>query len=138
VHVHVQTDPEYDNNGLRLEGDKGWLFVNRERIEGSAVESMSQHRLCWLLRRLEPGAGWKANVLVHHLRQFCACVRWGEQPVADVASMHRSATACHLANISLRLGRKLRWDAARERAVDDTEANAMLSRPQRAPYGLTG
>jgi hypothetical protein len=34
----------------------------------------------------------------------------------------------------MRLGRKLRWDPLRERFRDDDEANAMLSRPQRAPY----
>ena len=35
----------------------------------------------------------------------------------------------------LKLGRKLRWDPAKEAFLDDTEANATRSRPQRAPYG---
>ena len=35
----------------------------------------------------------------------------------------------------MKLGRKLRWDPAKETFLDDTEANAMRSRPQRAPYG---
>ena len=43
-------------------------------------------------------------------------------------------TACHLSNISLRLGRKLVWDAEKEEVVDDREANAMLVRPYRAPW----
>jgi hypothetical protein len=41
---------------------------------------------------------------------------------------------CHLANLSLRLGRKLRWDADRQEVVDDREASALLVRPYRAPW----
>ena len=35
----------------------------------------------------------------------------------------------------MKLGRPLTWDPERERFVDDDEANAMLTRPERAPYG---
>jgi hypothetical protein len=35
----------------------------------------------------------------------------------------------------MRLGRKLQWDPAAERFVGDQEANALLSRTERAPYG---
>lgn len=49
-------------------------------------------------------------------------------------SGHRVATACHLANLSLRLGRSVRWDAAREAVVGDPEADALLERPYRAPW----
>jgi len=40
-------------------------------------------------------------------------------------------------HISMRLGRKLRWNPAEERFVDDDAANRMLSRAMRAPWGLT-
>ena len=49
---------------------------------------------------------------------------------------HRSATVCHLGNIALRTGRKLTWDPAKEQIVGDSEANAMLTRPYRAPWKL--
>ena len=35
----------------------------------------------------------------------------------------------------MKLGRKLEWDPEKEMFVNDPEANSMLSRPQRAPYG---
>jgi hypothetical protein len=35
----------------------------------------------------------------------------------------------------MKLARPLTWDPAAERFVNDPEANAMLSRPERAPYG---
>ena len=44
------------------------------------------------------------------------------------------ATACHLANIALRVGRRIRWDAEKEEIVGDPEAARMLVRPYRAPW----
>ena len=35
----------------------------------------------------------------------------------------------------MKLGRKLEWDWKNERFVADGEANAMLERSERAPYG---
>jgi len=34
----------------------------------------------------------------------------------------------------LRTARQLNWDAEKEKMVDDSEANAMLKRPYRAPW----
>jgi hypothetical protein len=56
--------------------------------------------------------------------------------VSDVFTHHRVLTTCHLANISLRLGRKLNWDAENEKITGDDEANAWLARPQRAGYEI--
>jgi hypothetical protein len=35
----------------------------------------------------------------------------------------------------MKLGRKLNWDPDKEKFINDAEADSMLSRPQRAPYG---
>jgi hypothetical protein len=35
----------------------------------------------------------------------------------------------------MKLNRELKWDPQAERYINDEEANAMLSHPQRAPYG---
>jgi hypothetical protein len=43
---------------------------------------------------------------------------------------------CHLAGISGRLGRSLKWDDAAEQIVGDDQANAMLSRPVRQGYEI--
>jgi predicted dehydrogenase len=136
VRVQVRSHPDFDENGLLFEGDQGSLFVNRERLTGAAVEELSGRPLPPDAFRLQAGPSSRANQQTHHLRHFYACVRWREEPVADVVSMHRSATACHLANISMRLGRKLTWDAAREQVVGDDGANAMLRRDRRSPYLL--
>jgi predicted dehydrogenase len=69
-----------------------------------------------------------------HVRNFLDCVKSREQPVSDLESGHRVATACHLANLSLRLGRMIRWDADKEEIVNDPEAAKMLVRPYRSPW----
>lgn len=74
------------------------------------------------------------DLLRSHARNFIDCVKSREQPVSSLEEEHQVATACHLANISLRLGRKVRWDAEREEIVGDAEASAMLVRPYRKPW----
>ncbi len=69
-----------------------------------------------------------------HARDFLDCIRTRKDPLSDVVSGHQVATACHLANISLKTGRKVIWDAEREQIVGDREANAMLWRPYRRPW----
>jgi predicted dehydrogenase len=69
-----------------------------------------------------------------HVRNFLDCIKSRKEPVSDLESGHRVATACHLTNLSLRLGRRLRWDADREAIVGDPEAAKLLVRPYRAPW----
>jgi predicted dehydrogenase len=69
-----------------------------------------------------------------HARNFLDCVKSRQQPISDLESAHRVSTVCHLANMALRTGRKLRWDAAKEEISADAEASQMLVRPYRAPW----
>jgi predicted dehydrogenase len=71
-----------------------------------------------------------------HIQNWFDCIKSGERPVADVESAHRAATICHIINITRKLGRRLHWDPEKERFDNDDEANRLLSRPQRKPYGL--
>ena len=69
-----------------------------------------------------------------HVRNFLDCIKSRQTPIADVEDGHRVATSCHLANISLRTGRKLRWDPEKEDIIGDREASAYLERPYRKPW----
>ena len=80
------------------------------------------------------GPGSEQEQLNAHVRNFLDCIKSRQRPIADVEDGHRTAVACHLANISLRLGRKMRWDAETEEIIGDAEASAMLERPYRAPW----
>jgi predicted dehydrogenase len=69
-----------------------------------------------------------------HVRNFLDCLKARRTPISDLESGHRVATACHLANLSLRLGRMIHWDSGRENLIGDSEAAEMLVRPYRAPW----
>ncbi len=69
-----------------------------------------------------------------HARHFLDCVKSRRRPVADVEDGHEVSLSCHLANLSMKLGRKLAWDPKKEEVVNDREANALLERPYRKPW----
>jgi len=69
-----------------------------------------------------------------HATNFLECVRSRATPVSDLASADRTAVACHLGNLSLKLRRSLRWDAATRTTLKDTDAASHLTRPYRAPW----
>ena len=129
----VVMDIRHDlENGVKFEGSSGAIFVTRDRIDldGGAVNALYKNPVPEsLLKELRKG-----KTVDGHMANFFECIRDRSVPVSDVWSHHRALTTCHLANIALRLGRqKLTWDPAREEIIGDSEANALLSRPQRAP-----
>jgi predicted dehydrogenase len=83
---------------------------------------------------LEDKSGNSLDQFRRHVRNFLDCVRSRQTPISDLVSGHRVSTACHLANLSLRLGRSLAWDAKAEAVAGDEEAAMLLERPYRAPW----
>jgi predicted dehydrogenase len=79
-------------------------------------------------------SGSSAEQYRNHARDFLDGIKSRKTPISDVASGHRVAVACHLANLSLRLGRSLRWDAKAETIPGDAEAKSHLVRPYRRPW----
>jgi predicted dehydrogenase len=76
-----------------------------------------------------------------HVQNFLACVRSRAKCTSDIETGHTSTVVCHLGNISLKVGRKIYWNAKFERVVDskgrsDDEANAYLEREYRRGYEL--
>jgi hypothetical protein len=70
----------------------------------------------------------------HHLDWLMA-IRNKTEPVAPVEPGHRSCSACLLAHAAMKLDRPLQWDPRAEKFLKDPEADGLLWRPQRAPYG---
>jgi hypothetical protein len=83
---------------------------------------------------MEDTSGDMVAQYLEHALNFLDCVRTRKAPASDLASAQRTAVACHLANLSLKLGRTLRWDWSRNEVVKDAEANRALVRPYRAPW----
>ncbi len=78
--------------------------------------------------------GSSAEQLELHVRNFLDCVKSRERPIADVEQGHQVTTACHLANIALRTGRKIRWNPETEEIAGDAETSKWLERPYRKPW----
>jgi len=71
-----------------------------------------------------------------HVKNFIDCMRSRQKPIADVEAGHRSAIIAHLANISYRTGRKIKWDAAKEQIFDDRESSKLLWREPRKKWDV--
>ncbi|HUU92812.1 MAG TPA: Gfo/Idh/MocA family oxidoreductase [Phycisphaerae bacterium] len=115
------------SDGVRFEGSDGWVFVKRGRLETEPKSILSE------TVGPEETRLYRSN---DHKGNFLDCVRTRAEPVANVEIGHRSATVCHLANIAMRLRRKLAWDPDRESFVDDAEADRIMVRTMRSPWTL--
>lgn len=119
-------------NGITFEGDRGRFFVNRGTLEGTPVTAMKDNPLAddavlKLYRGKQPTS---------HMQNFVDCLSTRDEPISDIATHHRILTTCHLANLSLRLGRSLRWDSKTEQVIGDDEANGLMTRDYRSGYEI--
>jgi myo-inositol 2-dehydrogenase/D-chiro-inositol 1-dehydrogenase len=129
--------------GVLFEGEDGRIFVNRGTLAGAPVDRLKenplpreQFQLYDFDNRERPERVGKLDAIVNHMGNFFDCIPTGQTPISDYESQHRSATTCHLINLSIRLGRPLKWDAASEQIVDDVPANRWLRREPRAGYEI--
>ncbi len=123
--MNLKSDNE---NGIQIHGENGRLFVNRNTLE---------LRPEGLLKEIPRDiVDAQKHTRGSHLNNWFECIlsRKKEHLHASIHVGHRSAILCHLANIAIELERELHWDAKREHFINDTHANAMLSRPQRTGY----
>jgi len=123
----VVEDPQGQRNGIRFEGEKGWIWVRRDTLRASDKA---------LLETPLPENAQRLYVSNDHMANFFDCMRSRKAPIADVEAGHRSASVCHMGVIALRTGKKLHWDLSKEKFTGDNskEANAYLSREMRKPY----
>ena len=129
-------------NGVRFEGDDGWIFVSRGAAKVTASDPASAYGKALeasdpkiLNSELSPNELHLHKSDDHHL-DWLTSIRTRQPAVTTPEEAHRSTSACILGWIAMKLGRKLRWDPVKETFMGDDEANAMRSRVQRAPYGI--
>ncbi len=135
--------PPWNRNGYGMifHGTNGKLHLTRDGWEviGDAKD--------WG----KPEAGLRVPSAKHeghrehdtHVKNFLECVRTRQSPIASIEDHHNIVSACHLANVSLRAGRKIFWDPDRElcfkdaeRRIPDPKANQYLTRDYRRGYEL--
>ena len=113
--------------GTKWIGDKGWVHVNRR---GMTTEPAG-------LKNVKLGAG---EVHLYkspgHHQDFLDCVRSRRETITSCETAHRSATPGHLGQISMLLGRKIRFDPETEEIIGDAEASKMLGNVLRSPWKI--
>lgn len=125
--VVVHLNNKGPEGGGLFVGDKGRIAIERGKYKIDP-ESLAAEPLKDTDIRL-----YKSD---DHMKNWLDCIRSRELSVADVEIGHRTTTMCHLGNIARWTGRKLTWDPAKERFVDDDDANTYIERPMREPWTL--
>lgn len=113
--------------GILFLGTEGWVVVSRK-----GIDAQPKSLLTTIIRADEI----HLPVSSDHRRNFLDSVKTRKQTVCPVETAVRSDTICHLDDIAVRLGRKLRWNPENEGFIDDDQANRMLVRPLRSPWHL--
>ncbi len=67
---------------------------------------------------------------------FREAVKTRKRAGGNAEAVHRTVTIIHLANIAIRIGRKIHFDPDTEQIVGDEEANRLVNQPMRAPWQL--
>lgn len=155
---HDQTSQETPNtqtaaytyaDGKIIEMETRGRYTNHEGSQGQEVGNLFYGSEGWLEIS---GTTWKAfrrrekqpfaqskdaeRERAAHWANFLEAVRAGTGAglQGDILEGHLSTSLCHLANISYRVGRSLKFNGAQEKFVNDAEADALLTRVYRAPY----
>jgi len=139
--VQMILDNKFEN-GIRFEGDEGWVFCTRgeEKVTASDPTAAVSRETLLPLRAsdkqilLPPGGNavrWMPS-RTHH-GNWLESIAANRQPIAPIQQSARSLEACAAAWIGMKLKRKLTWDAATESFVGDDEANALRERKPRKP-----
>ena len=124
-------------NGVLITGEKGRIFVSRKSLTGAPVEALENNPLPDdAISKVYKGLPREANERKQHWANFLHCHRNKKEPISDVHTHMQMLNVCHLAGISARLGRDLKWDDKKEMIVGDDEANSFLARPYRSGYEI--
>jgi predicted dehydrogenase len=118
--------------GAIFVGEKCKIEINRNKFTTNPRDFVKNPPDAKLAEKWE-GDGWVAQ---GHIENWFDCIKSRKLPTADVEIGHRTVTVGHLINIARQVGRKLRWDPAKEHIVDDPEADALLDRPRRKGWEL--
>ena len=111
---------------VRFEGETGWV----ETADNGDIAASSD---ALLIGRGAKIGGYPADF---HIRDFLDCVKSRGQTRANAEVACWSHIACHAANISLFLNRKVTYDPKKNEFICDEEANRLRSEATRDPWRI--
>jgi len=112
-------------------GSDGWMWVGHSGFQVFKGEKSEK-----VLDEKPEGANYDTK---SHMENFLAAVksRNHKELSAEIEIGARAAAYCHLANISYRVGgRRLDWDAQRNRFANAPDANPLLTREYREGFAV--
>ena len=127
----INHGPFDKKEGLAFFGENGTLVLTRAGWEVLPVIAGKEARMEAVPFKKGEGKG-----LYNHVGNFLSCIKSRELPHADIAIGARVAKMSHLANISCRLQREVRWDDTNSVFIGDNEATALSKAYYRAPWEL--
>ena len=127
----INHGPFDKKEGLAFFGEKGTLVLTRTGWEVLPVIVNKEARMEAVTFKKGEGKG-----LYNHVGNFLECIKSRELPNADIAIGARVAKMSHLANISCRLQREVRWDNTNSLFINDNEATELSKAYYRAPWIL--
>lgn len=118
-------------NGILFEGEKGRMFVKRDKIAGRPIEENWDKDVFGdeQVRKL-----YKDKPFEGHKDNFYRCISEGGLPISDVFSHVQIMNTCHLTAIAARLKRTIKWDPKTETIVGDEQAAKFFGRVPRAGF----
>jgi predicted dehydrogenase len=116
--------------GTKWIGTDGWVWVDRNGFDASNPDWAKLEQLPDNLRKVP------LYESKEHRRNFLDCVRSRKPTIATAEIGHHSTIPGHLGLISMLVGRKIHWDVAQEKIINDPAASELLSRPYRSPFKL--
>lgn len=154
VHGDFMVKQEYKNgitvfvsggytNGVRYEGEDGWIFVSRGNYTASPSDPVDKEKSAKALNASDPKI--LDSVIgpdeIHLYKSdeqhgnWLDCIQSRKQPISPIEIGHRACTICLISHIAMKVPGVLNWDPSKEKFSNNDLANSMLSRPQRYPYG---
>ncbi len=115
---------------LRFEGTEGWIGNRGWRAPLQAEPKSILDSV------IGPNEIHLYTCAAGEQRNFLDCVKSRKECYFPPEIGQRCFTIAHIGNISMLLGRKLRWNPGKEWFIDDEQASRMLSRSMRSPWKL--
>ncbi len=129
-------------NGIRYEGEDGWIFVTRGAYRATASDPIPEGATKALSASDEKILGsvigddeTKLYVSQEQHGNWLDCIKSRKQPISPAEIGHRACSVCLISHIAMKVPGELKWDPNTEKFANNDLANSMLSRPQRYPYG---
>lgn len=114
--------------GVQWSGTEGTIILN-----DGGYQVITEPKKANIDSERKPGGG---DPRPAHVRNFLDCLKTRKQPVLNLDVGHHVSTVAHLGNIAYRTGRKVSWDAEKEKVIDDREADKMVGAKYRRPWHL--